>query len=1207
MDSSFFPLLVAANRYRILDYDLPAVFGMPAAPLIVLGLIIASIVIGMMVAKSLRLRDYGWKLGLILSTVSVATFVVLFGDFKLGVDLKGGVILVYEVNELESKQLQGDRDEAQFNMSQLTAVITKRLNPTGLKEIVVRPFGPKQVEIVVPEVDPKEIEIIKEQIRTGGVLQFMIVATEDKDSELFGIARDQATKDGDLRLQRFVVDADNRPIGYWATLGREKDGVTFRALETLDNALLRDGTTGQILDVAREQKRLYAQSSTMLQRFLDERNVKRLDVLMAYDPIFDIRGEDLASARPGHDEAFRPAIHFNMTSQSSIKMGHVTSENLQRKLAIIFDNELLSAPVIQSKISDQGQITGNFTQEEVDFIVGILKSGSMPVVMQKEPISENQIGAILGMDTIIKGSWSIGISLASILVFTAIYYRFAGLVACAALVMNLLLTLAIMILIQAPLTLPGLAGLVLTVGMSVDSNVLIFERMREELARGAALRMAIRNGFDRAMVTIVDSNLTTLLTAVVLYFIGTDQVKGFGITLILGILTSMFTAIFVARVIFDIGERTRWLKTLTMMQMIPPPRVDWVRLFGPAAVASVLVIGLGLAATVARGKGLFDIDLAGGTSVTFILREPMPVTEVRAKLDKVLPEVIDPENKTKAQYTAYELSLAGGIERPQTVYKVDSSLLNIDLLKSKVREAFRGTDGSDLLKTYRIEVGAVEEAAAESPAAPASISAPGSTSTSTPTPTSTSTPAQGTGGTGQKSGAGTNAEKGASTGDKGAGEKGTVDKGAAEKNAAEKSAQEKAAEENQPAIPGGKKDEAAPPATDNSSGCGEVETAQEPGADTATEQGKTAEPAAPEPKNEPNAEPQAKTANDAAKADSATASPPATTPPATSAPATTPASAAEPATTPSIEAAVSAPARVKSVATLKFPGSPISAASLQTRIKEAAKSVINRELAESDILVENTAWDRQDNSAFEDWKVTLPLSRDQAQAVLAKLQNSVAGDVVWQTSSQIGGQVSADARRKAFAAIVFSLLGIVAYMWFRFQKAVWGIAAVVALAHDSLVMLGGIAVSYWLADALGFAGVEQFKISLPVIAAFLTLIGFSVNDTIVIFDRVREIRGKSPNLTRQMLNDAVNLTMSRTILTSGTVFVVVTVLYFFGGPGIHAFAFSLVIGVLSGTYSTVFIAAPLLLWMFNREQASSGSPAAAASKFESRDARRSIA
>jgi SecD/SecF fusion protein len=273
---------------------------------------------------------------------------------------------------------------------------------------------------------------------------------------------------------------------------------------------------------------------------------------------------------------------------------------------------------------------------------------------------------------------------------------------------------------------------------------------------------------------------------------------------------------------------------------------------------------------------------------------------------------------------------------------------------------------------------------------------------------------------------------------------------------------------------------------------------------------------------------------------------------------------------------------VKTAVQLRFPGSPISAASLKTRIAAVAKSVVNQDL--SDIEVDNPKWDRLDNTPFDSWKVTLPLDAQNAKAVVDALKKDLTGSVVWQTSSQIGGQVSADTRLKAVTAIVVSLLGIVAYMWFRFQKAVWGIAAVVALAHDTLVMLGGIAVSYWLVGALGFAGIEQFKISLPVIAAFLTLIGYSVNDTIVIFDRIREIRGKSPYITREMLNDAVNVTMSRTILTSGTVFIVVVVLYFFGGPGIHAFAFSLVIGVISGTYSTVFIAAPLLLWMFDRER-----------------------
>jgi SecD/SecF fusion protein len=146
------------------------------------------------------------------------------------------------------------------------------------------------------------------------------------------------------------------------------------------------------------------------------------------------------------------------------------------------------------------------------------------------------------------------------------------------------------------------------------------------------------------------------------------------------------------------------------------------------------------------------------------------------------------------------------------------------------------------------------------------------------------------------------------------------------------------------------------------------------------------------------------------------------------------------------------------------------------------------------------------------------------------------------------------------------------------------VAAVVAIAHDSLVMLGALAVSYWLVGVLGWAQVEEFKISLPVVAAFLTLIGYSVNDTIVIFDRIREIRGKSPDVTASMINDSVNQTLSRTIITGGTTLTVVLVLYFFGGSGIHAFAFALVVGVLTGTYSTIFIAAPLLLWLLGKKE-----------------------
>ena len=187
-----------------------------------------------------------------------------------------------------------------------------------------------------------------------------------------------------------------------------------------------------------------------------------------------------------------------------LKSERAESGARQRQLGIILDDDLLSAPNILQPIRKEGRITGRFTREEVDSLVQILKAGQLPAALTKQPIAENQIDATLGQDTIRKGVIAIGVSLCLVLVFILFYYRFAGIIACIALIMNLGMILGTMVLINQPLTLPGLAGLVLTVGMSVDANVLIFERIREELKKGAAARMAIRNGFAKATVTIIE-------------------------------------------------------------------------------------------------------------------------------------------------------------------------------------------------------------------------------------------------------------------------------------------------------------------------------------------------------------------------------------------------------------------------------------------------------------------------------------------------------------------------------------------------------------------------------------------------------------------------------------------------------------------------------------------------------------------------------
>jgi SecD/SecF fusion protein len=217
--------------------------------------------------------------------------------------------------------------------------------------------------------------------------------------------------------------------------------------------------------------------------------------------------------------------------------------------------------------------------------------------------------------------------------------------------------------------------------------------------------------------------------------------------------------------------------------------------------------------------------------------------------------------------------------------------------------------------------------------------------------------------------------------------------------------------------------------------------------------------------------------------------------------------------------------------------------------------------------------------AYSDWTLNILLPADQTKTLLKNIQAKLTESPVFPSSNQIGGKVAGKAKNQAFYALFASMVMIVIYVWVRFQSIMFGFAAVLALIHDVLVTVGFLALSYWLAPFFGWALVDPFKISLAVVAALLTIVGYSINDTIVIFDRIREIRGKSPDLTAKMINLSVNQTLGRTVLTSGTVLIGTIILYFAGGQGIHAFAFAMLIGLISGTFSTVYIASPVLLWL----------------------------
>lgn len=918
--------------------------------LIVAATFVIPLLLAQVFSKQFRMPEQFWRFAMVLFAVCASTAVLVLGwPPKLGIDLRGGAILVYEIDRANMQQ------GAQVNMDELLAAISERVNPGGIKEVVVRPYGENQIEIQIPEADEYELDRIKRIISQTGALEFRILATERDDPDLAARAEETEGRD--------VVDRSGqqpRVIGRWVPV--------------------HESITNQ-----------YRNSTEFVTRENRRGEVEVLVVVDANEKLW-VTGDYLVDASAGLDERGQPAVDFRFNNQGALLFGELTSDNLpdevtgaQRHLGIVLDGILRSAPSIRSIITDRGEITGRFTEEETTELASILTAGKLPAALQKEPSSAMLTGPTLGNDTIRSGVNAMLFSTGAVVVFMLIYYRFAGIAANLALILNVALTVAFMILFNAAFTLAGLAGLALTVGMAVDANVLIYERMREELERKATLRMAIRNGFERATATIIDANVTTLITAIVLYWIGTDQVKGFAVTLTLGIVMNLFTAIVCTRLLFDVAEKMRWISDLKMMKMFGKANFDFIGKRIPAIVLSLLIIGVGMVGVYLRGPGLLDIDFTGGVSVELLFDEehPRDIAEVRSAVSELEDVVVQ------------RVQIAG--EKLDLRYLVITSEKDVDEVVGKLREIF----GEELAHN-RMTVANLEPYTAE---------------------------------------------------------------GAADR-----------------LYEGG------------------------------------------------------------AQADLTFTSP------------------------------INYPALESLVGTALGNDDP------------SAPAVAFR--------LENPDYTEGSNAAFDEWSIVVGRPSEDAQEALSQVSSALASSPFFPSSSQIGASVAGKTQLQALYALLISVLLILVYLWFRFKEVAFGISALVAVVHDVLVALGALALSLWLAR-VGFDMllVEPFKLSLPIVAAFLTIIGYSLNDTIVIFDRVRELRGKSPHITAELLNISLNQTLNRTILTTLTVFLVVLILYIAGGQAIHGFAFVLVVGTLAGTYSTIYIACPMVLWLTRHERKGAGRAA----------------
>jgi len=964
--------------------------------LLVLAILVLPFVIGSFVAKGLNVPEWSSRIGVVILTLllGISPFLMsllkgqpLGERFRLGIDLAGGTNMVFQVRG-EGKEITPGV------MDQMVGAVSRRINQSGTEEITVRAVGTDRIEVIVPGEDPQTVDDIKRRITRLGSLEFFTVANR-ADSDIIRLAQGL-----DLSRKEVVINGEVR--ARWVPAA-EKNG---------EPKLLTDADViSRPLKAEREVNGRVESYDT--QEYL----------LLVSPKEEQVTGQYLRSAVRDFDpQNGEIVVSFAFDQTGAYLFGQLTGRNVprdgvpNRRLAIVLDGRVDSAPFIREQITSRGQISGGqggFTAEEAGELVAVLNAGALEVPIDPKPLSEATVDPTLGADVRQKGVTATAISGLAVIVFMLVYYRFAGLIAVISLILNLVLTVGLMVAIPATFTLPGIAGLVLTIGMAVDANVLIYERMREEIDRGSSTRIAIQNGFEKAFITIFDSNVTTLLTSVVLFYFGTDQIRGFAVTLFIGLAVSMYTALYVGRLLFDLSERCGLLKQISMMRAIGETNLDFMKYRNHLFTVSGVLIATGLLFFAMRGEKNYDIDFTGGTMVAFQTTEPQKTDDVSAVLqqefgdDFALERLSVGEESGEGTGKYFRLRTT---DREVAADGAEAQVSSEDRVRERVNKAFSGSSAIKL-RMVSLEVTAVKPVVVD--------------------------------------------------------------------------------------------------AADNS---------------------------------------------------------------------------------------VAAVARMKfkdgSESDLKF--TEELAFGTATDLMTAALSEIRKADSGDLIGLEGTAGSGMEGSErsvkkFSSFTVrVLPdVTSEQLTQALSAVQQQLAATPLFDEVNTFASAVARETRVDATIAVLLSILGISAYIWFRFQNLIFGLAAVVSLVHDVLITLGSLAVASTISGTgLGdLLLIDDFRINLSMIAAFLTLVGYSLNDTIVVFDRIREVRGKNPLVTSGIVNTSLNQTLGRTLMTGVTVFIVVVILYVFGGSGVHGFAWCLLIGSIAGTYSSIYIASPFLVWFLGQAKA----------------------
>jgi len=782
----------------------------------------------------------------------------------------------------------------------------QRLQGTGRIQVEIPGAdNPQRVRKLLQGAAKLEFWVVANPQETGTFLQTInnyLVEEKKLQTVSLTTSADSLTSNSGKSLEQLLGSEDQSDSASVASDTSAIDGVA--ALDSLRNASLsplfnlvvsNEGLVYNVKDTAKinrifrraEIKKLVPRSFKLLwdvkphdhEEVGDEPHIELHIVNVGRGGKAPLEGDVVTDARQTLDQSTRPAISMQMNAMGAKKWRKLTAENIDKRVAIVLDNYVYSAPVIRGEIpSGNTEITGKFTIEEAKDLANILKAGTLPAPTRI--VQEAIIGPTLGMKAQLQGVYSIVAGLIIVIVFMVMYYAKGGFVANFALLFNIFLVMGILAQLNAALTLPGIAGIVLTIGMSIDANVLIFERIREELRNGIQLREAISTGYKKAFSSILDSNITTFLTAVILFSLGQGPVKGFAVTLMIGIGASFFSAVYITRVIIEFlvrkGDQSNMsFKTIFSAGLLSNMNIDFIGKRKMAYIFSSFIITIGIIIMFMQGLNL-GVDFKGGRSYVVSFNQPIVASDLKISLTEAF-DGNGTEVKTFGSNNVLKIT---------TSYLVDEeSTESDDMVKEKLVSGIAGFTGLSF-----IEDG--------------------------------------------------------------------------------------------------------------------------------------------------------------------------------------------------------------------------------SRVDESHFSILS--------------------------------------------------------SAKVGATIADDIKKDSMKAMGLSLIVIFLYILVRFRKWQFGLGAVVALFHDTLIVMSVIAI----AGAFGF----PFEIDQVFIAAILTIIGYSINDTVIVFDRIRENLGLHTSTDRtKVFNEAINSTLNRTVITSLTTLIVVLVLLVFGGAVLRGFSFALMIGVIIGTYSSVFIASPIVV------------------------------